>query len=402
MGDLSAPALDIDASYTVISPRLSLSYDITGDGKNVLKLAAARYGGQSGNSIANHTWVVGVREVDVPWADLNSNGVPDLGEFPQDIGSWLYWDLNEEDPYNTTSRNQYADDLNSPLLDEISLGFEKAFMEDLAVSLTGFFKRRTKQIWTRGIMPDGTLETADNYYVSYTHTFTDGTTRDIYYRYTRPEGEMMMNHGSDWYDRYLALQFVFSKKFSDRWMLDASFTYSDWKAYRDLDEYVNGETPSYDPTNFDFYNEGVVAPEAGGSGLSDIFVNARWQFKLSGLYQFPYGINLTAVFTAREGYVVPYYERVYRPGGLSWTNLYRGGTKMGDDRLPAFWMLNLGLEKTFKISDTATATIFVDGYNITNNTITLKVQNRMDQSDYDQILRILNPGIFQFGVRVNF
>jgi hypothetical protein len=275
-------------------------------------------------------------------------------------------------------------------------------MEDLAVSLTGFWKRRHNLIWYRGIMPDGSLETNDNYYPAYTHTFIDGSTREVYYRTTRPQGDIMMNHGSDWYNQYMAIQAVFSKKFSNRWMLDMSFTYSDWKQHRVLEEYVNGETPDYDPTNFSFYNEGVVAPEAGGSGLSDVFVNATWQFKFSGLYQLPYGINITGVFTAREGYVIPYYERVYRPGGLSWTNLYRGGSKMGDDRLPTFWMLNLGLEKTFKISDTATATIFVDGYNITNNTTTLKVQNRMDQSDYNQELRILNPGIFQFGVRVNF
>ena len=69
---------------------------------------------------------------------------------------------------------------------------------------------------------------------------------------------------------------------------------------------------------------------------------------------------------------------------------------------PTFWMLNLGLEKSFKVADTTTVTLFVDGYNITNNTTTLKVNARLGTSATDEILRILNPGIFQFGIRVNF
>jgi len=46
--------------------------------------------------------------------------------------------------------------------------------------------------------------------------------------------------------------------------------------------------------------------------------------------------------------------------------------------------------------------LFVDGYNLTNNTTTLKVNARLGTSATDEILRILNPGIFQFGIRVNF
>jgi len=59
-----------------------------------------------------------------------------------------------------------------------------------------------------------------------------------------------------------------------------------------------------------------------------------------------------------EGYVIPYYEEFSRPGGLSWSKIYEPGKKIGDNRLPTFWMLNVGLEKTFKVSDTVTTTLF--------------------------------------------
>ena len=397
---LEAPAVDIDAAYEVISPRLSLTYDITGDGKNVVKATLARYGSQSGNYISAWTWTVGSREVDVAWNDANSNGVPDIGEWSEDPADWYYWTFNEDDPYSITSRNTYASDLNSPLLDEISVGFEKALGEDLAFSITGFYKKRHDVIWYRGQLASG-LETIDNWYPAYDYTLSDGSVRTIYHRTERPGGGQMSNHGADYYDSYLAAVLTISKKFSNKWMMDASFIYSDWKAHRPMDEY-HSYNANLNPTNQSYYDGGVVAPESGGSGLTGIFVNSRWAVKVNGLYQLPWGINITGVFQAREGYVIPYYERVYVPGGVSWTSVYSGNSKMGDDRLPTFWMLNLGLEKSFKVSETTTATLFVDAYNITNNAITLKVEPNMLSSSYDQILRILNPGVFQFGVRVSF
>jgi hypothetical protein len=163
-----------------------------------------------------------------------------------------------------------------------------------------------------------------------------------------------------------------------------------------------GYTGAGDLTNYDYFNEAVNAPAVqGSSGLSGIYVNARWQVKASGLYQLPWGINVTGVFQAREGYVLPYHESLNR-SGIGWTNMYRPGEKFGDNRLPTFWMLSMGLEKTFKISENASATIFVDGYNITNNNTTLLVETDYSADNFDQPLRILNPGIFQFGVRVSF
>ena len=392
LGPLSAPAKDIAEGFNTISPRFSVTYDISGDGKNVVKASVARYGSQSGNSIAEHTWTVGTREIDVYWND-NGNGIVEAGEWSENPGDWYWWNINEADPYSTASRNKYASDLHSPLLDELVLSFEKAIGDDIAVSLTGLYKVRHDHLYYRGNMPDGSLETNANWYVEGTYTFTDGQTKEYYNRYERTQGSTLTNHGSGYADTFMSLQFGLTKKYADNYMLDASFTFSDWKQERDVAEYGN-------PTNFDFFDGGVVAPESGGSGVQGIYVNARWQFKLSGLYQLPYGINVTGVFQAREGYIIPYHER-QNVSGIGWTSIYEPNKKFGDDRLPTFWMLSLGLEKSFKISDNSTATLFVDGYNVTNNATSLKVNPRMGPTQ-GNIERVLNPGIFQFGVRVNF
>jgi hypothetical protein len=198
------------------------------------------------------------------------------------------------------------------------------------------------------------------------------------------------------YDTYLGLQVAMTKKLSNRWMANFSFTWQDWKRKRFPEE-------TLDMNNFDFYNEGVMAESTSGSGLSDIFVNSTWMVKLTGMYQLPYGLSLTTFFQAREGNPQPLRNTTTLSQGTVY--LYEGNSKLGDRRLPTFWMLNLGLEKTFKVTDTVTATLALDWYNATNNQIELKhnlsVGEELDP-DEPRPEMWTNAGLFQFGVRVNF
>jgi hypothetical protein len=324
-----------------------------------------------------------------------------LGDQSLDNATWE--NVSTIDYETGWQKNVTDPDFNSPLLDELSLGVEKALGEDIAISLFGFYKRRHNLVREIGILEDGRLETeANNWYYAGDYTFETGETVPYYLRYETPSQLYYTNYGNDTYEQYLALQLTFSKNFSRKWMLEASFTYADWKAFWDREEYGNG-----DLTNYDYFNGGSVIRYSGKatSGLAvttNLIVNARWMFKLSGLVQLPWDINLTGLLTAREGYILPYHESLRREGGLGWTQMYKPDEKLGDNRLPAFWMLNLGLEKSFKISDTATATLFVNGYNITNNSTTLQVETDYTADNFDQPVRILNPGIFQFGLRINF
>jgi uncharacterized protein YejL (UPF0352 family) len=149
----------------------------------------------------------------------------------------------------------------------------------------------------------------------------------------------------------------------------------------------------------------VVAPESSGSGISDIFTNSRWQFKLSGLVQLPLDINLSGVFNAREGYVRPTYQMVLMPG-IGTQELYGSPDgakgKYGDERLPNYYVLNLRMEKTFAVSDRSSVALGVDAFNLLNSSHALKQENSIIANNFGQELRILNPRVFRFGVRFNF
>ena len=179
-------------------------------------------------------------------------------------------------------------------------------------------------------------------------------------------------------------------------MANLSFTFQDWKRHRFAEEEL-------DLNNFDFFDGGEMAESTSGSGLADIFVNSRWMMKLTGMYQLPYGLSLTTFFQAKQGNPQPLRTTTRLNQGT--TYLYQSGHKLGDQRLPTFWMLNLGLEKTFKITDTVTTTLAIDWYNATNNQIELKHNlNIGDEMDPDEPQPVMwtNAGLFQFGVRVNF
>jgi hypothetical protein len=167
-----------------------------------------------------------------------------------------------------------------------------------------------------------------------------------------------------------------------------------------LEETVQGRVPG-DQAYFD---GSVFAPETGGSGERDIYVNSRWSAKLSGLVELPYGVNLSGVFTAREGYVRPTYTSQLLPG-IGTDYLYGApgeGGMYGGMRLPNYYILNLRLEKTFPMFEVGHVAVAVDAFNLLNSAHPAKQENSVASDDYGLHLQILNPRVFRAGVRFSF
>ena len=187
---------------------------------------------------------------------------------------------------------------------KLSLSYEKEILADFAVRVEGFYKKRHRLAWDKGIMADGSIETADNWYAGAEPTRDSSTLPTTAQELARSATYRTNCADNAYLQRYLAFEIVLKKRLSNNWMMDGSFTLT-------IGSTTPRATPSaHDLNNYDYYEGGVVAPQSGGSGITDVFVNSRWMVKLSGLYQFPYGINGCFTFLAREGYVTPPYVQV--------------------------------------------------------------------------------------------
>jgi hypothetical protein len=160
-------------------------------------------------------------------------------------------------------------------------------------------------------------------------------------------------------------------------------------------------------------NDGQVV---GYSGKSYLWVDARWQFNVSGLYQLPLDINFAVNFFGREGYPQSYYVRSRQSEvGARTRNLI---DQIDSYRLSNVYQLDFRLEKTFNIGPVA-LTALAELFNVTNNNAVLQRVGRVGDWDFNaegteddpsfipngefnQIFEVQSPRILRVGARISF
>lgn len=375
-------------NWNLISPRIGFTYDITGDGKNVVQLSAGRYYQSSQYGYFENAHPSGSTFAERYTVQYN-------GETTIDSDTSY-----SNPPYSSFGYNGY--ELKAPYMDQITVGLNKQMSEDWSVGL------RYIKSWERNLIQtvdasrldmdalinDNKLEWIDYQDANITNPY-DMQSMTVYqdvnpfriseYTIVNPPGAKR---------DYDAIELTVKKRYSNNWSMMASYTYCKSRGLVSTSDYEEnyGLSSLYQNPN----------AQINADGLFDYAF--PHQVKVHGVYNGPYGIRIGG--TARIYSGNPYAHQLssaYPPlNGIpdGFGTIY--AEPRGDSRLPTFWMLNLGLEKTFKVSDTTTATLFVDGYNITNNEAQLGVDPIIGSANQGDIERILNPGLFQFGVRVDF
>jgi hypothetical protein len=179
-------------------------------------------------------------------------------------------------------------------------------------------------------------------------------------------------------------------------------------------------------TNWAYDNQLYSFSQGGGSGKISQNLFSRWLFKVTGMYQFPFDINVSGTVSAHEGSIILNYLNVYNyslnsTGGRSYgsipTDVYG---KM--PRLNPVWVFNMKFEKAFRVTTTGRMYFSVDCFNIFN-TKTLTRQYNIGlgnfyftgptgsevQTSYANppgtsgvFNEVLNPRLFRLGMRFEF
>jgi len=416
---------DPGVKFKNFSPRLGFTYDLQGDGKTLVRGNYASYWGQVGTgSIAQYVNPVTRVSIRYPWVDTNHDTVVQSGEiiipnnnianFLALTGNW-----NPAAPGSPTVSNTVDPNLKNDRTDEIIAGVDREVGLGFAVGASYIWRRYTNFLYTQTIG----LTPADYAAVSFAPPASACPSADgqrigagncptvTYYQPLFQVGSLtnLTNFTNDQYNRsYNGFEVTARKRMSNHWLMNTSVAYNSTIVHMDgwAGDSATGLPTSNltgfpeDPTNRDTRNGFQYDYLTSGSGLGNVYINAKWLFKLSGLYNLPADVNVSAFFNARQGY--PEEFGIQGPsrinGGGIPTILLNG---VGDTRLPNYYNLDFHIDRPIKVG-TVRFVPQMDVFNLGNNNTIQAVRVTQNAANANQIQAITAPRVARFGVRVNW
>ena len=390
------PGADAGVAFNDFSPRVGMTYDFTGDGRTVMSASYAAYFGQLApgqlSSVLAATGAVFVR---YPWTDLNGDAFVSANEL--DLNTILSRSA-AYDPANPGNFRTGTVDPNvrTDRTREFIVGFDRQLAGTMAVGASYIWRKYDQFNWN-----DRLNWTSANYReVSFTPTGCPADARCETISYFEPSSPLpapfqYSNTPDRWRD-FNGVEVTFQKRMSNRWSLNASYAFNN--AVDVWDSPAAYEDPScvvaLCPSSQRY------APQAGGSGIDNVYINAKWLVKMSGTFQLPLGIGLGANLNSRQGY--PFPQAIITPnransGGQATVVL----DPMGDNRLPTFTQIDLRVDKNFRLGRVQLKPTF-DVFNVTNANTVLARRQLQASAVANDISGIVAPRVARIAVQVRW
>lgn len=371
-------------TWTTLSPRLSLIYDIMSDGTTLFKASYARY------FMANLTqWFSG----------LNPNGFLSYSGYTDNANGTIYQVAGIGTPNpNTVGWGDH--ELQAPYMDEVTIGIERELWEDWSISLRYLKKWDRKlledaainQLDMDALMDDGELIWTNWEQVTTTDPY-DNSSITFWNRLNLLPGDYATVNAPGAKRDYDSFEIILNKRYSNGWQLNVSYVWQNSRGLIGTDFNDSwGGTGYFDNPNAHINHEGRFGLER------------RHQFKLTGMVKGPWGINIGSYFRFLSG---QRYTRRVRSVDLGLA-LAQGSTTIyaeerGSRGEPDVAILDLKVEKAFKVGP-VNIRAFVDIFNVLNNnkaTVLYSISSHPTLT-FDEMTTIQNPRIFRLGAKIEF
>ena len=400
------PALDVPAVrsgvvWNTVAPRVGLTYDLTGDAKNVIKGSYAVYFEQrSAGQLSKALNPVGSARIDLGWSDLNGDQIIQ----PNEINQSLIRSVTGFDPANPAllvSANTVDRGVTAPRASEVVVGFGKEMTGGFGFNASYVWRKYDRFIWQDTVG----LSSADYSPVAFTPAASacpSGARCDTVTYFvpniTLPSAYVVTNR-PDFRHVYNGFELVVRKRSSNGWMLNGSYSYNT------TIEYYDSASAYEDPTNIAQRNGAQYAPSGGiggggGSNLAGIPINAKWIMKLSGSYRLPYNVNVAATSDLRQGY--PFAQAINiasRPNRAPAIAVLLD--PVGSKRFPNFATMDLRLDRSFTLGGMKLLPSF-DMFNLFNANTVMGRRTNQNATNANQVFGILAPRIARIGMMVTF
>jgi hypothetical protein len=411
--------------WTSWSPRVGMSYALNESRRTVLRASYAWYGGQLSFGDVDDINPVGWGALAFGWVDSNGDKFAQPGELDLDDFQYSYG-VNLANPGSASSSNRIDPNYKPQRDHEVVLGIDHELGASFAVGAAVNWRRATDFWYTPRL---GNTCPEDNSTIGacrviqpeeYTRgnpVTSNGYTSFVYSPpaalVTAGGGGRITTNAPGYSRTFAGFELTMTKRLANRWMSRVAFSFNDWTENWDGMPYsLNADWGNPTSTENDALKQGgPVSILSGGSGKASFYTNVKWQLYANGLWQGPWGLDVSGALVARQGGAYPVSVRI--AAGGDGTNSALATDAIDSLRYSTLWNFDLRLGKNFKLGRGSALTLSAEWFNVFNTSHVLSRARWANTAAFVQtsggaidgrgrIEEIIAPSIFRIGARLSF
>jgi hypothetical protein len=404
----SAPGVDKPYDFTVLSPRLGITYALDENRKTLARASYSSFASQLSAAQAGFVSAIQYSYIYYYAVDQNGNNSAERSEILFNLGNAGYVGFDPANPTAVSSVNQIDPDIGSPRAHELMFGMDRELMPNFSLSGTFTWRRYNDVFWrpligvtSADYHQTGTLtgnaEPIGSFSVPFYALNDDAVP---------PGGGREETNRAGYHQQFMGFEISATKRMSNRWMARLGFsTNNHVEKFDDPSVAIEDPTPRVTTTAVWAHQDGgQVVRVTTGSGKSGIYmILPKYQFIANGLWQGPWGLNFGGNLVTRQGFG-QLFNRSNVPTGDplgAQKRILVIPEDVAGFRLPTVTSFDFRIEKAFTMRR-ANLIFDLDIFNLGNAATVLGREYDLRVSSYNTVREIMNPRILRLGLRVNF